>query len=171
MSENPTDTLAVLRETIPERLVTFAETYLSNGLDAAAAAHACGAPGQQRTLLTDRRTLSYLAAMTGQIRAANADVRTQIVGLLAQMALFDPAGAVRAGSLQLRSMEEMPANVRMCIEGWEVKADGSFKVKFVRRLDVIRLLLEMTGDVGPVAHGNASGVRVVFEKVRTSVKL
>lgn len=162
MSTN--DTLAVLRETMPERLWMFAEHYLTQGLDARASAAHVGAPGQEHALMKDRRTLAYLTALAEHTRDANQQIRDSVVGALARMALFDPKDAVREGSMMLRSMSEMPDNVRLAIESWEVKPDGSFKVKFVRRLDCIRLLLELTGDL-PTA-GASAGVKIVFEKAR-----
>lgn len=154
------DQLALLRSTIPERLLRFAEVYLAT-LDAAHAAQEVGAPGQERNLLSDRRVLMYISAVCGHTRENNAHVRAQVVGMLAQMAVYDPASAL--GPAGWAPFSEWPPALRMCVEGLELHESGAVKrVKFTRRLDVIKLLLDMTGSIGPALQ--AKHGRVVYEQ-------
>lgn len=153
------DQLAVLRNSIPERLVRFAERYMCD-LDAPAAAAHVGAPGQAGELMRDRRTLVYLSALAGHIRSTNEELRAHMVGLLTHMALYDPAGAM--GAVGWLPFAEWPQELRMCVEGLELYDSGAIKkVKWVKRLDVVQLLLQLTGHVPSAAV--AKQPRVVFE--------
>ncbi len=110
--------------------------------------------------MADRRVLTYLGALCGHMRESNAQVRAQMVGMLAHMALYDVKDAL--GPLGWLPMAEWPDQLRMCVEGFELDTNGALKrVKFTRRLDVIKLLLDMTGSIGPVL--TARHARVVFE--------
>lgn len=154
------DQLSVLRNTMPERLIRFADLYLVH-LDAARAALDVGAPGQERALMADRRTLMYISAVCGHLRENNAHVRAQIVGMLAQMAVYDPKGALGVGGWL--PFDQWPDALRMCVEGLELHESGQVrKVKFTRRLDVVKLLLELTGSIGPTLNAKHGGV--IFEQ-------
>jgi hypothetical protein len=139
------DALSTLRNAMPERLSRFADRYMVD-LDAQAAAVAVGAPGEARTLLSDRRVLTYIGALCGQLRNTHAELRSQMVGMLTHMALYDPAGAI--GPAGWLPFEQWPANLRMCVESLTFHESGALKqVKWVRRLDVIDRLLALTGSV------------------------
>lgn len=155
------DALAILRNTTPERCVRFAELYMVD-LDAAKAAAQVGAPGQERALMGDRRTLTYISALCGQMREVHAELRAHMVGMLSHMALYDPKGAIKSG--MWLPFDEWPDTLRMCVEAITFHESGSIKsVKFTRRLDVIHMLLQLTGDVS--ATIKSKNTRVVFEPV------
>jgi hypothetical protein len=71
------------------------------------------------------------------------------------MLTFDPKDAVARGSMQFLDMHDMPDAVRLCIESWKVRTDGSFEVKFVKRLDVLEMFFRLFGDIdsSPAAGG------------------
>ena len=139
----------------------FAERYMVD-LNAAQAAVEVGAPGQERALMADRRTLTYISALCGQLREVHAELRSHMVGMLSHMALYDPRGAIKNGTWL--PFDEWPDSLRMCVEGITFHESGGIKsVKFTRRLDVITLLLQLTGDV-PTQIKNKH-TRVVFEPI------
>lgn len=153
-----TDALAILHNTLPAGLCAFAELYLA-GADPAEAAAQVGAPGQARALLSDRRTLSYLAAKAAP-GLVQRDIRAATVGMLAQMSVYDPASAM--GPVGWLPFGEWPPQLRMCVESVELHESGAVKrVKFTKRLDVIELLLRLTGDVG--RRVSPTRAKVVFE--------
>lgn len=162
---NPTqeqeDQLSMLRGSMPDRLAQFTDRYLVH-LNAAQAAAEVGAPGQERTLLSDRRVLLYISAWCGHQRQNNAQVRAQMVGMLAQMASHDLKGAISPLGVWL-PFHEWPDALRMCVEGIELHESGAVKkVKLTRRLDVLKMLLDLTGSIGPTMK--ASHARVIFEE-------
>jgi hypothetical protein len=131
-------------------------------LDATAAALDIGAPGQERALMQDKRTLVYLGALCGQLRETHAELRAHMVGMLSHMALYDPGVAL--SSVGWLPFEQWPQSLRMCVEHIELHESGAIKkVKFTRRLDVIAMLLALTGDAHQVARAQAR-TRVIFEQ-------
>lgn len=156
------DAIAMMRNTMPERLVRFADRYLVD-LDARAAAESVGAPTQAQALMRDPRTLAYISAVCGALRRVHADLRAQMVGLLTQMALYDPKGAI--GPTGWLPLDQWPDNLRACVEGLTFYESGQIKsVKWVRRLDVVDRLLALTGGVDRrIERHHAS---VVFEVER-----
>lgn len=154
------DQIALLRSTMPDRLTRFCDRYLMH-LDAAQAASEVGAPGQERTLLADRRVLQLISAVCGHVRENNAHVRAAMVGMLARMALWDVKDIVApvGGFLPVN---EWPDQVRMCVEQLDLDANGAIKrVRFTKRLDVMKMLLDLTGTM-PAQLSAAHG-RVIFE--------
>lgn len=141
------DALASLEATTPARLFRFATTlYADPELNAPAAARAVGAEGQHAILLKDRRTCQVLAALAGQAREDFAEERRKVLFMLATLCAFDPADAFdQFGSI--RNIHEIPAECRAAIEAWEKRPDGTVKVKFVKRVDCLRLLMQHFGDV------------------------
>jgi hypothetical protein len=156
------DALVLLREQTPERIVRFCEALLSDAsLDLGAAAVVAGAPGQGRALLEDRRTLVLLGAMRGELRETHRTLRHQLVGLLAQMSTFDPADAFGPDGATVKSIHEMPPEVRMALDSVSTRPDGTVQIKFSKRLDALKLLFTLFGDIDTpqAALGTA---RVVF---------
>ena len=155
------DQLVALRESTPERIWRFCEALLADtDCDVKAAAIVAGAPGQARDLMSDRRTLVLLGAMRGELRATNASLRHELVAMLARMATMDPGDAMLRGG-EIKDVLDMPQEVRMCIESIEITPAGGVKVRFSKRLDAIKLLFTLFGDLDApqVAGGTA---RVVF---------
>lgn len=157
------DALALLRETVPERIWLFAESLLGSAdLDVHAAAIAAGAPGQARALLEDRRTLVVLGALRNDLRETNKHLRHRLVGMLARMATFDPADAFEADGVTLRTISKMPVELRMSLDVVS-RPDGSVNIKFSAksRLEAIKLLFTLFGDIDS-PQAQLGTARVVF---------
>ncbi len=157
-----TDAIALLRETIPIRIWRFAEALLADkDMDPRAAADAAGAPGQQRAIMEDRRFLVVFAALQNDLRETNRSLRHQLVAMLARMATFDPADAFTADGLTLKNIHDMPPELRAAVEKFKVKASGEMEITFVKRLDAIRLLFTLFGDIDSQT-AQLGTARVVF---------
>lgn len=154
------DALAILRSNTPEHIVRFAESYSSH-LDAAAAAESVGMPGQARALMSDRRTLTYMQALSGHLRETYAAIRHETIGMLVSLATYDPARALSPGGGWI-PFAQWPTELRMSVTDIEFTEEGDLKkVRFSKRLDAIGMLLDLTGD--RVAQVAESRQMVVFE--------
>lgn len=156
------DALSLLRETVPERIWKFCETLLGSAdLDVHAAAAAAGAPGQARALLEDRRSLVVLGALRNDLRETNKNLRHQLVGMLARMATFDPADAFVVDGQSFKNIHAMPPEIRAAIEKVKIKPSGEMEIAFCKRLDAIKLLFTLFGDIDS-PQAQLGTARVVF---------
>lgn len=155
------DALTVLATQVPEHCIRFAEELYRLDFDAKAAAEAIGKPGLHKELLADRRVQQAISTIGGELRESFRDLRKQAVWMLATMLTFDPKDVWRGR--ELLEVGDMPPEARMCIEACEQKADGSIKLKFARRLDILRMFFEVFGDIENTNVAGSSGaVRVIF---------
>ena len=142
------DALQVLASQTPPRLYQFAQALAADPeMRLEHAATAVGAPGKGHDLMRDPRTARVLAAILGSDRDAMQDQRRAGIMMLAALVAYDPAEAVDAENGAFLPLHDMPPSVRVAIESYERKADGSIKVRFVRRLDALRLLFAHFADV------------------------
>lgn len=111
--------------------------------------------------MRDRRTLTYLQALSGHLRETYAAVRHEAIGMLVALASYDPGAALAPGGGWL-PFSQWPTDLRMSVTDIEFTEDGEMKkVKFSRRLDAVQLLLDLTGDkVAQIAEARHT---VVFE--------
>ena len=154
------DALAALEATVPARLFRFASIlYADPELNASAAALAVGAEGQHGRLLRDRRTCQVLAALAGQAREDFAEERHKALYMLATLCAYDPAHAFNEFG-QVRNIHEIPPECRAAIEAWEQRPDGTVKIRFVKRVECLRLLMAHYGDVdaGQISVGGNATV-------------
>lgn len=126
------------------------------------AADAVGAPGKGTDLMRDPRTARVLAAILGSDREAMQDQRRAGIMMLAHLVAYDPADAIDHMTGAFLQLHKMPASVRCAVESYETKPDGSVKVKFVRRLDALRLLFAHFADVDNRALAVAGLAHVHF---------
>lgn len=141
------DALTSLRAQVPDRCYRFAEALAADPeMRLEHAAQVVGAPGQGTEIMRDPRTSRVLAAIMGADRDAMRDQRRAGIMMLAMLCAYDPAGAFDVMGRPL-GIHEIPAIVRLAIESYETKADGTVRIRFVRRLDALRLLFQHFADV------------------------
>lgn len=157
------DALALLRETVPERIWRFTEAMLADkDMDPRAAAIAAGAPGQQRAIMEDRRFLVLFSALQNDLRTTHNTLRHQLVASLGRVATFDPADAFEADGVTMRAIKDMPVEVRMALE-FTSRPDGSVTIKLSSktRLEAHKILFALFGDLdAPIAAGGYA--KVIF---------
>jgi hypothetical protein len=156
------DALALLKDTVPERIWRFTEALLEDkDMDPRAAAIAAGAPGQHRALMEDRRFLVLFGAMQNDLRATHNTLRHQLVGMLGRMATFDPRKAFAPDGLTLKNVHDIPDDVAAAIESVQIKPSGEMYIKFSKRVDAIKILFALFGDLdSQVAVGGTA--KVIF---------
>lgn len=160
------DALAVLREQVPTRIYRFAElvaTGLAQGQRDVleSAAEAVGAPGEGTRLMADARASKVLHAILGADGESFRDTRLGAIQMLTQLCGYDP-GEAFDNTNQPLPIRDMPPSVRCAIEGYKVKADGTVEIKFVKRLDALRLLLAYFADIENKALAVGGTATVVF---------
>lgn len=162
MAATHQDALIALQEEVPGYVYRFAETLTSDPeMSVAAAARAAGKPGQGAQLLRDRRTQLAIAALVGVDREIFRDQRQQALRLLALMCAYDPAEAFDQYG-EVKSIHDIPPEVRVAIESYERDADGKVKIKFTRRLDALKLFMAHFGDIDDSVHAVSGTVKATF---------
>lgn len=157
------DMETVNAEVLPVWVNAFATALLSDPeLSAANAAAAIGRPGQAKELLSDRRVQHALSTATSELREGFREQRRAAVQMIARMMTWDPKDVVNKFG-QVHPIHEWPEAARMCLESWEQKSDGGFKFKMTPRLQVLRIFLELFGDLETTNHASSGeSVRVSF---------
>lgn len=157
------DAVAVLAQQIPAISLRFAEVlYADPNMNPVAAAERVGRPGQHRQLLADRGVQLAMATIGGELRESFKDLRRQAVIMLSRMLAFDPRKAFNPLG-QMLPPHQWCDEVAMCVEAYEIKPDGTIKVKFTKKLDVLELFFRVMGDLeGTTVHGSGVVARVHF---------
>jgi hypothetical protein len=162
---NPSDALEVLRASTPARLFAFGQLVSTRPWEPLRVhAEAVGAPGKEAELIRDPRVARVLLAMTAENRDWARDVRLQAIRTAAIMLSYDPAEITDDQGFP-RRLRDVPPELRMCMESFELNPDGSIKkVKLVRRLDVVRLLMVFFGDIEERTVALGGHATVVFDR-------
>lgn len=157
------DALTVLRKQTPPTIAAFVEHLAADpAMRLDVAAQAIGKPGTGVEIMRDPRAARYLAAVLGSDRDALQDTRRKAIQMLSVLCGYDPAGAFDKATGLVLPIHSMPMEVRACIESYEIRADGTTRIRFVKRLEALKLLFAHFADVDNRALAVAGMAHVHF---------
>jgi hypothetical protein len=152
------DALALLRESTPVVLYSFAEAFLQC-LDVREAARQVGHLGRGEEFLADRRTWAVIRALQKDMSEAARGVRETAIRELVQLLTWDPADAMTPDG-RVKDLHELPLNLRKAAHV-VINDAGRVKLTFDPRVrfEALRQILQMTGDM---PTEGAQETRIVF---------
>lgn len=157
------DALEVVRSQVPAKVFAFAQALAADPeMRPAVAAKAVDVLSPTE-FMRDPRTHKVLAVIMAADTEAMANTRRAGIQMLAALVGYDPADFFDKYG-EIRKIHDIPPEARAAIAGFEKRADGSIKVRFVDRVAALRLLLAHFGDLpGDGATINAApGATVIL---------